>query len=112
MQNIGILNEYKARIFMISRDIENFNLKGNVFYFNCYDTKHRANNILDERLNYLRNLEARKAEVERLIDEQGKLTDELTVAIAAAIVRIKFFFFVFMVLSFLKNEQKEKHLHF
>lgn len=52
MQNIGILNEYKARIFMISRDIENFNLKGNVFYFNCYDTKHRANNILDERLNY------------------------------------------------------------
>lgn len=32
---------------------------------------------LDERLNYLRNLEDRKEEVIRLIDEQGKLTDEL-----------------------------------
>jgi len=32
---------------------------------------------LDERLKYLRNLEERKAEVIRLIDEQGKLTDEL-----------------------------------
>ena len=32
---------------------------------------------LDERLIYLRNLEERKAEITRLIDEQGKLTDEL-----------------------------------
>lgn len=32
---------------------------------------------LDERLTYLRNLEARKEEVIRLIDEQGKLTEEL-----------------------------------
>lgn len=32
---------------------------------------------LDERLNYLKNLEARKEEVIRLIDEQGKLTDQL-----------------------------------
>lgn len=32
---------------------------------------------LDERLTYLRNLEDRKEEVIRLIDEQGKLTDEL-----------------------------------
>lgn len=32
---------------------------------------------MDERLQYLRNLEARKEEVIRLIDEQGKLTDEL-----------------------------------
>lgn len=32
---------------------------------------------LDERLNYLRNLEARKEEVIRLIDEQGKLTEDL-----------------------------------
>lgn len=31
----------------------------------------------DERLQYLRNLENRKQEVIRLIDEQGKLTDEL-----------------------------------
>lgn len=32
---------------------------------------------LDERLTYLKNLEARKAEAIRLIDEQGKLTQEL-----------------------------------
>lgn len=32
---------------------------------------------LDERLAYLRNLEERKEEVLRLIDEQGKLTEEL-----------------------------------
>ena len=32
---------------------------------------------IEERLQYLRNLEDRKIEVVRLIDEQGKLTDEL-----------------------------------
>ena len=32
---------------------------------------------LDDRLNYLKNLEFRKEEVIRLIDEQGKLTEEL-----------------------------------
>ena len=32
---------------------------------------------LGERLNYLRNLEARKADVQRIIEEQGKLTDEI-----------------------------------
>ena len=37
-----------------------------------------------ERLNYLRNLEARKAEVLASIEEQGKLTDEIRAAIAAA----------------------------
>ena len=41
---------------------------------------------LDERLTYLRNLEARKEEIIRLIDEQGKLTDELTLKIAATMV--------------------------
>lgn len=39
---------------------------------------------LDERLNYLRNLEVRKEEVIRLIDEQGKLTDELREDILSA----------------------------
>lgn len=33
---------------------------------------------LGERLSYLRNLEKRKEEIIRLIDEQGKLTEELT----------------------------------
>ena len=39
---------------------------------------------LGERLNYLRNLETRKQEVIKSIDEQGKLTDELTIDIASA----------------------------
>ena len=39
---------------------------------------------LGERLVYLRNLETRKGEVIKSIEEQGKLTDELTIAIASA----------------------------
>lgn len=39
---------------------------------------------LDERLAYLRNLEQRKEEVIRIIEEQGKLTDELKEAILKA----------------------------
>ena len=39
---------------------------------------------LGERLTYLRNLEQRKEEVVKSIDEQGKLTDEILQAIAIA----------------------------
>ena len=39
---------------------------------------------LGERLNYLRNLETRKEEVVKIIDEQGKLTDEIMQSIAAS----------------------------
>ena len=39
---------------------------------------------LGERLNYLRNLEQRKEEVIKSIDEQGKLTDEILKAVAIA----------------------------
>ena len=39
---------------------------------------------LEERLNYLRNLEQRREEVRRSIESQGKLTPELTDAIANA----------------------------
>ena len=39
---------------------------------------------LGERLSYLRNLETRKEEVIKSIDEQGKLTDELTISIVSA----------------------------
>lgn len=40
---------------------------------------------IDERLKYLRNLEARKEEVLHSIEEQGKLTPELAAAIQAAV---------------------------
>lgn len=39
---------------------------------------------LDERLTYMRSLEERKGEVLRLIDEQGKLTDEIKAEIDKA----------------------------
>ena len=39
---------------------------------------------LVERLEYLRGMEKRREEITSLIDEQGKLTPELTAAIAAA----------------------------
>ncbi|MGN1040719.1 MAG: Tex-like N-terminal domain-containing protein, partial [Candidatus Fimimonas sp.] len=39
---------------------------------------------LSERLTYLRNLEDKKAQVLKSIDEQGKLTDELRLAIENA----------------------------
>ena len=40
---------------------------------------------LAERLQYLRNLDARRAEVREAIANQGKLTDELAAAIDAAV---------------------------
>ncbi|MFK7696906.1 Tex family protein [Paenibacillus sp. HJGM_3] len=40
---------------------------------------------IEERLQYLRNLEDRKLEVLRLIDEQGKLSDELRTAIERSV---------------------------
>ena len=39
---------------------------------------------LEDRLNYLRNLDKRREEVKRSIEEQGKLTEELSAAIDAA----------------------------
>ena len=65
--------------------------EGNTIPFISRYRKEATGGLSDEvlrdlglRLNYLRNLEVRKEEVIKLIDEQGKLTDELTVAIAAA----------------------------
>lgn len=46
------------------------------------DTKLRT---LETRLQYLRNLEARKAEVQKSIENQGKMTDEIQLAIANAV---------------------------
>lgn len=40
---------------------------------------------IEERTQYLRSLEERKREVIRMIDEQGKLTDELAAAITKAV---------------------------
>ena len=47
----------------------------------CDDQTLRA---FADRLNYLRNMDKRKEEVTKLIDEQGKLTDEIKTKIANA----------------------------
>lgn len=48
----------------------------------CDDQKLRD---INDRLTYLRNLEKRKEEVMSSIEEQGKMTDEISVAIASAV---------------------------
>ena len=67
--------------------------EGNTIPFIARYRKEATGNLSDEilrdlgdRLNYLRNLEKRKEEIIRLIDEQGKLTDELTIKIASTMV--------------------------
>ena len=40
---------------------------------------------IEERTGYLRNLEIRKREVIRIIEEQGKLTEDLKASITAAV---------------------------
>ncbi|MBQ3567074.1 MAG: RNA-binding transcriptional accessory protein [Oscillospiraceae bacterium] len=44
---------------------------------------------LSDRLNYLRNLEARKEEVRSSIEEQGKLTDEIVKALENAVALVE-----------------------
>ena len=48
----------------------------------CDDQKLRD---INDRLSYLRNLEKRKEEVLSSIEEQGKLTEEIADAVAAAV---------------------------
>ncbi len=48
----------------------------------CDDQKLRE---INDRLTYLRNLEKRKEEVLSSIEEQGKLTEEISAAVAAAV---------------------------
>ena len=65
--------------------------EGNTIPFIARYRKEATGGLSDEvlrdlytRLNYLRNLETRKEEIVKSISEQGKLTDELTLAISSA----------------------------
>ncbi len=65
---------------------------GNTIPFIARYRKEVTGNLSDEvlrnfndRLTYLRNLEARRQEIIRIIDEQGKLTEELTKSINEAV---------------------------
>ena len=83
-QIIEILaKEFSLSVAQVEKTV-NLIDEGNTIPFIARDRKEvtggLSDNVLrdmDERLKYLRNLEERKDEVIRLIDEQGKLTDEL-----------------------------------
>ena len=67
--------------------------EGNTIPFIARYRKEVTGNLSDEilrdlndRLNYLRNLEKRKEEVIKIIDEQGKLTDELFILLALSFI--------------------------
>ena len=85
--NKKIAEELNIKIFQVENTIKLID-EGNTIPFIARYRKEVTGNLSDEtlrefgeRLTYLRNLEERKEEVIRLIDEQGKLTDELKAAI-------------------------------
>ncbi len=66
--------------------------EGNTIPFIARYRKERTGSLSDDilrelfdRLNYLRSLESRKEEIIRLIDEQDKLTDEISKVVSAAV---------------------------
>ncbi|MBQ9298126.1 MAG: RNA-binding transcriptional accessory protein [Clostridia bacterium] len=93
MSNIleTIASELNIKISQVENTVKLID-DGNTIPFIARYRKEVTGNLSDEvlrdlgeRLNYLRNLETRKEEVTRLIDEQGKLTDELKEDIEKAI---------------------------
>ena len=75
--------EFKVQPWQVENTIKLID-EGNTIPFIARYRKEQTGELSDiqlreigERLTYLRNLENRKQEVIRLIDEQGKLTDEL-----------------------------------
>lgn len=86
-----LLNEFKLKEFQVTNTVRLID-DGNTIPFIARYRKEMTGELNDqvlrelyERLTYLRNLEARREEIKRLINEQGKLTDELTLAIDRAV---------------------------
>ena len=78
-----LASEFKIRSAQVEHTVELID-EGNTIPFIARYRKEVTGGLsdvtlrdLDERLKYLRNLEERKEEVIRLIDEQGKLTEDL-----------------------------------
>lgn len=81
--NEKLVEEFKLKAFQVENAIKLID-EGNTIPFIARYRKEQTGEMSDEqlrdmfeRLTYLRNLEKRKEEVIRLIDEQGKLTEEL-----------------------------------
>lgn len=78
-----LASEFKIRTAQVEHTVELID-EGNTIPFIARYRKEVTGGLsdvtlrdMDERLKYLRNLEERKEEVIRLIDEQGKLTEDL-----------------------------------
>ena len=85
-----LVDELKLKPFQVENAVKLID-EGNTIPFIARYRKEATGELSDEqlrslfeRLTYLRNLEKRKEEVIRLIDEQGKLTEELQNAIKIA----------------------------
>ncbi|MBR6253472.1 MAG: RNA-binding transcriptional accessory protein [Clostridia bacterium] len=81
--NETLIKEFSLKPFQVENTLKLID-EGNTIPFIARYRKEATGGMSDEllrdffdRLTYLRNLEQRKEEVIRLIDEQGKLTDEL-----------------------------------
>ncbi len=78
-----LIEEFKLKPFQVENTIKLID-EGNTIPFIARYRKEQTGNLNDvilrelyDRLNYLRNLKGRQEEVIRLIEEQGKLTEEL-----------------------------------
>ena len=87
-----IANELNIKKYQVEKTIELIN-EGNTIPFIARYRKEVTGGLsdevlrnLDERLNYLRNLEKRKEEVKTSIENQGKLTDEIVKSLEQATI--------------------------
>ena len=85
-----LCDEFKIKPFQVENTVKLID-EGSTIPFIARYRKEQTGSLDDvvlrdlyERLMYLRNLEARKEEIIRLIEEQGKLTEELKVEILNA----------------------------
>ncbi len=85
-----IAEELQVKISQVEATVKLID-EGNTIPFIARYRKEATGGLSDEqlrdlgdRLNYLRNLETRKAEVENSIEGQGKLTDEIVIALELA----------------------------
>ena len=85
--NKRLAAEFNIKLYQVENTVKLID-EGNTIPFIARYRKEATGSLDDQllrslydRLVYLRGMEERKAEIKRLIDEQGKLTEELTLAI-------------------------------
>ena len=86
-----LADEFSIAQWQVDNTIELID-EGNTIPFIARYRKEKTGTLSDdilrnffERLNYLRSLEAKKEEILRLVDEQGNLTDDISLSIASAV---------------------------